>query len=161
MKVEKNSSFDDWSRLGGAFHSSDAGILYYCIGASIGSSIIGASIAMDCIGGRLIPLSCHCCQQVEIWCQSWVSLSFPIGLFSQVSIVSGNVLFKWPRKNLKFTKTNLHGMENNCSVWMEIVWNIMNWWHILFLSGGNFKWGRQKLFSLLAKRQTRLLCSRW
>ena len=66
MKVEKNSSFDDWSRLGGAFHSSDAGILYHCIGGSIGSSIICASIAMECIGGRLIPLSCHCCQQVEI-----------------------------------------------------------------------------------------------
>ena len=49
MKVEKNSSFDDWSRLGGAFHSSDAGILYFCIGASIGSSIICAS--------RLLPLS--------------------------------------------------------------------------------------------------------
>ena len=26
----------------------------------------------------------------------------------------------------------------------------MNWWHILFLSGGNFKWGREKLFSVLA-----------
>ena len=40
----------------------------------------------------------------------------------------------------------LHGIEKLFFVeWMEIVWNIMNWWHILFLSSGNFKWGREKL----------------